>query len=181
MTTIHFLGPRGALERFPDRTELNRLASSKEWIHMDSFIYAAWEATKRLWVLDLHFCEFGYQGVLEVLEGARVRDVRIFSEPVKDKQKRHAIIEATIHATWNRGMPVGKAERAPVTVRWWDRLVRNPPAYPYPHDRFVVVDDSLWHFGFSACGSGNCLSAASGPWSVEKTEAISFFEELSRD
>ncbi|MEY4545805.1 MAG: hypothetical protein RL685_2000 [Pseudomonadota bacterium] len=72
-----------------------------------------------------------------------------------------------------------KLQQAPTTIHWADRLVRK--AYPYAHDRFVILDDSLWHFGFAACGSSNCLSAASGPWSVVDTEAVTFFEDLWED
>ncbi len=178
MTTLHFLGPDGALERFPDRSELQRLGLGSSPSHLDEFLCQAWQASTRIWVLDLHFVDLGYQGLLSALYGARVPDVRIVSERVADKQSRLTQLRDTIDAAWNQGRPKTQARPAPTRVQWFDRLVRKPPTYPFPHDRFVVLDGSLWHFGLAACGSGNCLSAASGPWSAHDTDAIAFFEQL---
>ena len=178
MTELHFVGPDGPLSRFPGPAELRRVGSNSDPCHLDAFIAEAWQATNRVWVLDLHFLEYGYQGLLLALAGAMVRDVRIVSARVDDKTARLAAIRAALDSAWNQGRPKTQVRPVPTRVQWLDRLTRKPPTYPYPHDRFVVLDDSLWHFGFSAFGSANCLSAASGPWPADDTDAIAFFEEL---
>jgi hypothetical protein len=178
MTDLHFLGPDGALSRFPNRDELQRLGSLPNPAYLSTFIEHAWRATTRIWVLDQHFIEHGYQGLLRALAGAVVRDVRIVSERIQDKHSRLEKMRATSDAAWSRGRPRGAMRMAPTRVQWLDRLTRRPPVFPFAHDRFVIVDDNLWHFGYASCGSGNCLSAASGPWPEINTNAVDFFERL---
>ena len=178
MTELHFLGPEGALSRFPDRDELRRLGSLPTPAYLSTFIDHAWQARTRIWVLDLHFVEHGYQGLLRALAGAMVRDVRIVSERVQDKSIRLAEMRKASDAAWNQGRPRATMRTAPTRVQWLDYLVRRPPAFPFAHDRFAIVDDNLWHFGYASCGSGNCLSAASGPWPESDASAVEFFERL---
>jgi hypothetical protein len=178
MTELHFLGPDGALSRFPDRDELQRLGSLAIPAHLSTFIDQAWQATTRIWVLDLHFVEHGYQGLVRALTGALVHDVRIVSERVQEKGARLDELRKASDAAWNRGRPRGTPRIAPTRLQWFDRLVRRPAAFPFAHDRFAIVDENLWHFGYASCGSGNCLSAASGPWPESNTNAIEFFERL---
>jgi hypothetical protein len=67
-------------------------------------------------------------------------------------------------------------------MTWSDRLVGGQ--FPFPHDRFAIVDDELWHFGHTVGGCGDCLFAASGPWGAVETDAVAFYElvwdELAR-
>jgi hypothetical protein len=132
-------------------------------------------------MLDRYFWEYGFRGAERVLSNATIPDVRIISEPDPKKQLHLASLQETANSAWNRGNPLPQAigKGSPVQIQWVDALVRSKPhRYPYAHDRFVVLDDTVWHFGFSACGSGNCLSAASGPWPAKPARAIEFFEEL---
>jgi hypothetical protein len=176
MSTLQFLGPQGALPRFPNEWELRTLGSQQRPSHLDGFSIHAWGATDRLWLLDPHFIEQGYHGLLAALEGSKVREIRLITEPAGDKTRRLQQIQATADLAWNVGRPSTSQVPAPTTIEWIDELRRR--TYPYAHDRFVLLDDALWHFGHAACGSGNCLSAASGPWSANDTDAVAFFEHL---
>jgi hypothetical protein len=180
VTQLHFLGADGALPYFPPRWELERLgkASPEQPVHLDKFAQSAWTASIRLWVLDQHFSPFGFLGVEEALRYAKIPSVRIISEPDAQRASQLLHLRKVVDTAWNIGKPKNLIRPAPVQIEWHDRLIRRPARYPFAHDRFVVLDDTVWHFGFAACGSGNCLTAASGPWPDKDTRGVAFFEEL---
>lgn len=179
MTALHFLGPDGTLPRFPTRSELQRVGNTELGPnHLDEFVHQAWEARARLWVLDGHFWPNGFRALELVLSLAKIPDVRIISARDPERDKHLSDLHKVSRASWQVGKPSTSRGAARVRIDWRDRLIRNPPRYPFAHDRFVVLDESLWHFGYAAGGSGNCLSAASGPWSARDTRAIEFYEEL---
>lgn len=179
MTRLHFLGPDGSLEEFPRRYELQRLREPNPRAYLHVFAGAVSRATERLWVLDLHYHPHGHAGIVHALRAAQVKDVRILSERVPPAQDKTALLEELLAAremAWAEGRPDRRPVEAQGRLEWRDRLDKEH--YPYPHDRFVVVDEQLWHFGFAAGGSGRCLSAASGPWSAAAQGAFDFFEEV---
>jgi hypothetical protein len=147
---------------------------------MDEFVYAAWKATRRLWVLDLHFLSYGFHGTELVLSNAQIDDVRILSEKVEERPSHEKKLRQAMSQAWNLGAPSNLLRPAPARLEWRDWLSRHA-VYPFAHDRFVILDDTLWHFGFAACGSSNHLSAASGPWPASDTGAVSFYEKLWED
>jgi hypothetical protein len=178
MTRLLFAGPEKTLYRFPEPWELRRLDPRlSEAVAMDEFVCVAWQAKKRLWVLDLHFYEYGFHGTHIVLSQAQIDDVRILSEKVDNRSENEKVLRKAMSQAWNQGALDRDLPPAPARFEWRDFL-RRPTVYPFAHDRFVVLDDGLWHFGFAACGSSNHLSAASGPWPVEETGAVSFYEKL---
>src|SRR5690606_25693841 len=109
-----------------------------------------------------------------------VRDVRILSEPTKDKRARETALRAALSEGASKKPPDGRRGLPPARFEWRDWFPRKE-AHPYAHDRFVILDDGLWHFGFAACGQGKCLSAASGPWPEAETGAVAFYERLWDD
>lgn len=178
MTQLLFAGSKNAPHRFPEPWEIKGLGSNApNSVAMDEFVHMAWTARRRLWVLDIHFCEYGFDGTHLVLSEARIGDVRILSEKVKNRSERERQLRKAMARAWNSGAPDRDPPPAPARFEWRDYL-RRPPVYPFAHDRFVVLDEGLWHFGFAACGSSNHLSAASGPWDAEETGAVAFYERL---
>jgi hypothetical protein len=181
MTALHFLGAEQCA-RFPREHELHRLGRrlESEPEHLTPFLERAWGATKRLWILDLHFYPHGYFGLKQVLSLARVTDVRVMCEDLKhEHQPVLKELRRLAECVWNVGRVKGVPHPpAPTRIQLVDRLVRK--AFPFAHDRFAIVDDDLWHFGAASCGSGNTLSAATGPWSAIETEAVEFFEMIGQ-
>ena len=177
---LQFLGPSGSLGRFPEPWELELIGRAHpEPRTLTEFVDAAWEASKRLWILDLHFEPYGFRGTELVLSAAQIDDVRILTGKSDDKERLERRLRVAVKQAWSAGGPKGKAPSSSARFEWRDRLRRSkPPKYPYAHDRFVVLDEGVWHFGHAACGSGNHLSAASGPWSAADTGAVPFFEDL---
>ena len=60
-----------------------------------------------------------------------------------------------------------------------DFQIKNMPNYI--HDRFVIIDDELWHFGASVGGLHNKLNAASRGWCAKKTKANEIFKQIWND
>lgn len=177
MTDLHFLGPRDALTAFPEHTDLFQLREPYPRAYLRAFVRSAEVARTRLWVFDLHYHPEGHAGILDVLQRTRVRDVRILSERMKpdDKRTLKEELEVAMELAWGIGLPVRARIRVDATLEWRDQLARDE--HPFPHDRFVIADEQLWHFGYSAGGSGRCLSAASGPWNAAAKRAVEFFQE----
>jgi hypothetical protein len=179
VSQLYFLGPDGDLPRFPHHHELNRLAQMREGAHLDVFVRAAWEAKERLWILDQHFFPHGHEAVELVLKGTQAGDVRLVTERVRGSEK--GIRWSSLRKARGEGLSAGRLDRegqqpAHHDVPWLDRLEKGK--FPYAHDRFAIVDDQLWHFGYAVGGSGKRLCASSGPWDATSTRAIDFFEYL---
>jgi hypothetical protein len=133
----------------------------------DEFIFSVLEASRRLWIFDLHFDAIGVHALEIALKASSVRDVRVLTG-----QRTGDL------AQWLDRL---NALRAPVDpplppVMWL--AVMNSKSYPFPHDRFAIMDDELWHFGHTVGGAGACLFACSGPWDAQSFEVESFYEGL---
>lgn len=179
LTELHFAGPDGGSRRFPEPWELRRLGDkSSGKARLAEFIERAREARERLWILDPHFLDYGLEGAKLILERSKISDVRFITEPMrKDFNKHKSEMDSTIRKAWRIGYPDGAQVHIGTMFVWRDRLQRAG-VYPFAHDRFVILDDQLWHFGFAACGSSNHLSAATGPWDAETTGAANFYSRL---
>ncbi|MEK6383062.1 MAG: hypothetical protein V4797_00500 [Paraburkholderia tropica] len=48
---------------------------------------------------------------------------------------------------------------------------------PFPHDRFAVTDGEFWHFGGTAGGIEECLTAVSRGWKAKDVGVQAFMDE----
>jgi hypothetical protein len=48
---------------------------------------------------------------------------------------------------------------------------------PFPHDRFAVTDGEFWHFGGTAGGIEECLTAVSRGWKAKDVGVQAFIDE----
>lgn len=46
------------------------------------------------------------------------------------------------------------------------------------HDRFLIIDQQLWHFGADVGGAHKGITMSTGAWCARTTEAERFFDEL---
>lgn len=133
------------------------------------FTHAVINAHNRLLIMDRHFDETGVKSLQDALVRSQASDVRLLTGSVDEPEKKRHDLKKRINFHRN-----GKQ----VDVQWRTTLHRN--SYPFLHDRFAVIDDALWHFGATVGGGHPGLNAASGPWSVEDTRAVDFFQECWR-
>lgn len=72
-------------------------------------------------------------------------------------------------------------EKAYATVQrvpkifYLDRMKSNEA--PFPHDRFAVTDGEFWHFGGTAGGIEECLTAVSRGWKARDIGVQEFMDE----
>lgn len=167
MSRLHFFGPDGALDRFPAAHELRRRCSMDPAEPFDEFVFSVLGASKRLWILDLHFDAVGVNALEIALNTSSVSEVRILSG------QRTADLGLWL-ARLNAVRALIDPPLSPVT--WL--AVMDSKSYPFPHDRFAIIDDELWHFGHTVGGGGACLFACSGPWDAQSFEVEPFYEDL---
>lgn len=65
-------------------------------------------------------------------------------------------------------------QRAPKIV-YLDGMKSNEA--PFPHDRFAVTDGEFWHFGGTAGGIEECLTAVSRGWKAKDIGVQAFMDE----
>jgi hypothetical protein len=168
VTVLYFGGLAGGAACFPAIHELSRRC--REMLVVDpiwEFINQIGHAMDRVWILDLHFDKIGLDPLAEALSVSPVEEVRLLTARQPDRKESADKLCAARHAA---GFDPGYE-----SIVWCDRLETR--AYPFPHDRFAIVDNALWHFGHTVGGAGRCMTAASGAWDAEKTRAIAFFVE----
>lgn len=143
--------------------------------HLTAFADAVRNATKRVWVMDRFFADYGTPFLIELAEETSATDIRIVSKYVSGQDRRD------IEQSGNRLRQIRNKQgviRSPGTVEWKPSLDKD--RYPFLHDRFAITDDELWHFGSTVGGGYPGLTAASRGWSAERRRAIAFFEEVWR-
>jgi len=171
---LHFFGPAGGLDRFPKEYELRTRCNAATAAPLDPFVLSTSYAIERVWILDLHFDHVGVAALEIGLKGSSVRDVRLLTGTRKDDLKP---LTARLNAVrLPANTPAAAQTPQLASVEWRDFL--DSKSYPFPHDRFALVDGELWHFGHTVGGAGKCLFACSGPWDAQATEAIDFYEGL---
>jgi hypothetical protein len=136
----------------------------------ESFLYSILESEERLWIIDPYFFEIICKGIsvsyadviLEMLEqiDSKYLDIRILSSSN----------EIDLDAWQARSDKVLSSKNFAIDIH----LIRSFPI----HDRFVIVDNELWHFGGSIGLLLPSLNAVSRGWDIYNTRAIEFFEEL---
>lgn len=138
------------------------------------FEEAVMQAERHILVLDPHFDKIGANVLGPALEFSQVRDVRLLTRrgAVTQTEREQLRKNLTQYCNMNR------VETSWVDVRWSATL--DNESFPFLHDRFVIVDGTLWHFGSTVGGGHPGLTAASGPWSAKRTRAKEFFEECWR-
>jgi hypothetical protein len=65
-------------------------------------------------------------------------------------------------------------QRAP-KISYLDGMRSNEA--PFPHDRFAVTDGEFWHFGGTAGGIEECLTAVSRGWKAKDVGVQAFMDE----
>lgn len=139
-----------------------------------AFERAVTQAEMHILVLDPHFDKIGAKVLGPALEFSKARDVRLLTgggDGIKE-EKEGLRKEFTYYLNLNRD------DGRQVDPQWTATLDKS--CFPFLHDRFAVVDGALWHFGSTVGGGHHGLTAASGPWSANKTHAKEFFEECWR-
>ena len=136
-----------------------------------AFEAAIESAVARILVLDPHFDHAGVKVLGPALQSSQAWDVRLLTgrSGMDDEDRERWRRTLAQHRNSTRSEPGG------VDVRWRASLDRH--RFPFLHDRFAIVDGSLWHFGSTVGGGHRGLTAASGPWCASDTRAEDFFEE----
>lgn len=129
----------------------------------------ALNVASQVWIVDCYFADTPdladeLFGIVTIADVAQVRIVTAERDELKDLQSR---------ATYwnNEGRRTGTIElrTLPQRERGWRVL---------PHDRFALVDGTLWHWGATIGGGYSGLNACSYGWSATRTGAVSWFERL---
>ena len=158
---------------FPNKENVRkRYNASDTVLKLVAFEEAVMKAEVCILVLDLHFDASGYQAIENAIPSSEANDIRLLTGSSIEKGKRDQLrIELTQYCNLYRDIPQRE-------VLWKASLDKH--LFPFPHDRFAIVDGALWHFGSTVGGGHSGLTAASGPWSARKTRAKEFFEECWR-
>ena len=129
-------------------------------------------AMRHILVLDPHFDDIGVNSLILGLIETQASDIRLLTGPVhEDKERLRRKLTEVINLDRDSGLLV--------EVQWATTLDRS--SFPFLHDRFAIVDGSLWHFGSTVGGGHPSLTAVSGPWSASQTRAKEFFDECWRE
>ena len=128
----------------------------------------------RVLLLDHHFDKQGADILGGALMLSQVGHVRLLtgrgSLPETDREELENVLTQSCNEE--------RHDRRQVEVHW--RATLSTDRFPFLHDRFAIIDESLWHFGATVGGGHSGLTAVSGPWSATATRAVTFFEECWR-
>ncbi len=150
--------------------------------HIGVFFNALTQAINRVWIIDKFLLSKGddqskFSG-LELLclamEGSVVRSLRILAS----SKKIAALSDAEMRIASVRNKPKHERQAATEIKIKGHLKSKVQSGIRLVHDRFAIVDDSLWHFGSTVGGVHLSINAASGPWCAIETKAIEFFEQL---
>ena len=159
---------------FPERSEIHhrrdRARRNDLILRLVAFEKAVKTALKHILVLDPHFDEIGANALCLGLIGSQAVDIRLLTRYEQGKERLRRELTDAINSNRDTGLQV--------EVQWEDTLDRR--SFPFLHDRFAIVDGSLWHFGSTVGGGHPSLTAASGPWPASQTRSKEFFEECWR-
>ena len=160
---------------FPERQYIHeRHARVDNDMKLVAFEDAVIESEVHILVLDPHFDAISFNVLEAAISISQARDVRLLTGRGDiDKSERERLgKKLTKDLNENR---VGSPQ---VEIQWSATLDKHK--FPFLHDRFAIVDGSLWHFGSNVGGGHPGLTAASGPWSAIRTRAKEFFDECWR-
>lgn len=159
------------ISSFPERHKIYHKRHYKGLtLRLVAFEKAVNAAMSHILVLDPHFDEIGADALQFGLFGSRALDIRLLTGYERDKE----LLQRELTEAINLDRDTGRR----VEILWTTTLDRH--SFPFLHDRFAIVDGSLWHFGSTVGGGHPGLTAASGPWPASQTRAKEFFEECWR-
>ena len=139
-----------------------------------AFEDAVAEAELHVLVLDQHFDKQGADILGGALISSQACDVRLLTGRRRLLPADEVELERMLTESCNEQ----RYDDLQVEVRWSATL--GTDEFPFLHDRFAIIDGALWHFGATVGGGHPSLTAVSGPWSAEETQAVTFFEECWR-
>ena len=157
------------LDFFPTITVLRgREREVDQLSQIKAFINALSNAEDRIWILDNYFGKKAkkIENIVLCIERAEARSIRIISR-FFDKE----ILKRLQH---RRRVDSRKRFLPPDFGISWQKLY----SFPDLHDRFVIVDNELWHFGGSIGGGQEILTAASRGWPAFSIGAIDRYQEI---
>jgi len=172
---------------FPFRYEIGRTSGEQVMPLIPEFIEAVRKTRTRFWVIDSHFfapdttnnnpnAVRQYYGLvaeilLVVADNGPEVDIRILTSNDDHLNEFWKFVQGALGDSADSPEYKKFKERVKVSAE----LRRNAPAI---HDRFAILDDTLWHFGAKVAGLHPALSANSGAWNAEVHGALGFFEKL---
>ena len=168
------------LPHFPERYQVER--RYKMGIHQNhdtpglyrplvAFTSAVKKSMVCILVLDPHFDEVGVDVLASAIESSSAEDIRLLTGGRKCERTKW---REKLQSFRNHDRP--SSSQAQVSLG----ALPDKNSFPYLHDRFAVVDSTLWHFGSTVGGGHRGLTAASGPWSEDDTQGRRFFDECWR-
>ena len=157
------------LEYFPERSliiERHNWGVIHKSLALTTFETAVGQSYDHILILDLHFDEFGVNSLAAALASSQAGDIRLLTGGGDKTEMKDTLTDFR---------NLNQTGSSIVEVRWTSNLDKH--RYPFLHDRFAIVDGALWHFGSTVGGGHPGLTAATGPWSADQTNAKQFFEE----
>lgn len=143
-------------------------------LSLRAFEEAVEGAEVHVFVLDHHFDKRGADILGGALVLSQVRDVRLLtgrgSLAETDREEMANVLTQSCNEE--------RHDHRQVEVHW--RATLSTDRFPFLHDRFSIIDESVWHFGATVGGGHAGLTAVSGPWSATETRAVRFFDECWR-
>lgn len=178
----------GGLECFPDYDDLyinySPLYTDSTFctsVVLSDFYEALIGASKRVWIIDKNFLQDKYSldGEIHIgpsfLQNAIVQssfpELKIITLKPKDINRIDPKTEE--RELINLRKKFRPRDGLLVVIR-----ILNKRSSKIIHDRFAIIDNSLWHFGSDVGGRDPKLNAVSFGWDAIRTGAISFFEKL---
>lgn len=140
-----------------------------ECSYLEAFLGSIARAEERVWIIDRYLGKkgIGERSVMKYVGVAPAKSIRVISKYPGDdyvneiKQRRKLTGDKRYHSP-------------DFEVEW--RVTYSD--FPDLHDRFVIIDDELWHFGGSVGCGEEILTAASRGWSASETGARDRFNDI---
>ncbi len=131
-----------------------------------------WEVVRRsrlVFIFDRHMSSRLMRRLREELAPATARNLEtlLLIGGTQENDKCRSLLDDIKNA-------YAKVKRAP-KISYLDGMRSNEA--PFPHDRFAVTDGEFWHFGGTAGGIEECLTAVSRGWKAKDVGVEAFMNE----
>lgn len=158
--------PNGC-ENFLSFPTLNDMVSCSDEGLLQPFIEALKATQRSIKILDQYLFKEPEQSIALFRYVKHTVPIKILMGSPKGKAYIRDVLKK-----FNDGRDVGKGKGIPAEaeIRFW-RGCHN-----YIHDRYAVIDDDLWHFGYTVGIHSTKLSSLSHGWPAAKAEQL--FDEL---
>lgn len=158
-------------ELFDRRRACQEGIESGKSLVLRPFLAAVSAAVDCIYILDPHFSEADIAALERAVKWTHATSLWIVG------RSRNAFPASALQESlqdWrNEGVPT---VRPPGTVKCSGGL--DQQNFPFPHDRFAVIDQELWHFGATVGGGHPSLTAQSRGWDAEVAGFKIFFERV---